>query len=99
MIHLTVTLKNIRSLTSSTDQKLRLKDIPGGPVVKNSPCDAGNTGSSPGQGPEFPHAVEQLSPDAATTEASHQRLCATVKAPAWDNRDPTRCNHDLMQPN
>ena len=81
-MHFIMTLKNIRSLTSSTDQNLRVKDIPGGPVVKNSPCDTGNTGSSPAQGPKILHAVEQLSPDAATSEALHQRLCATMKEPA-----------------
>ena len=51
-------------------------------MVKNSPCDARNTGSSPAQGPKILHAVEQLSPDAATSEALHQRLCTTMKEPA-----------------
>ena len=33
-------------------------DFSGGAVVKNPPAIAGDTGSSPGQGREDPHAVE-----------------------------------------
>ena len=36
-------------------------DVPGSPVVKNRPCNAGDVGSIPGQGARIPHAVEQLS--------------------------------------
>ena len=43
------------------------RDFPGGAVVKNPPANAGDTSSSPGPG-RFPHAVEQLSPCATTTE-------------------------------
>ena len=41
------------------------RDFPGGPVVKNPPC---NAGSIPGRGTKIPHAAGQLSPRAATTE-------------------------------
>ena len=42
-------------------------DFPGGAVVKNLP--AGDVGSSPGPGrSHIPHAAEQLSPCATTTE-------------------------------
>ena len=34
--------------------------FPGGPVVKNLPANAGDTGLIPG--PEIPHASEQLKP-------------------------------------
>ena len=37
------------------------KDFPGGPVIKNPPCDAEDTGSAPGRGTKIPHATEQLS--------------------------------------
>ena len=37
-----------------------LEDIPGGPVVKNLPCNAGGTGSISGQGTKIPCAAEQL---------------------------------------
>ena len=36
-------------------------------MVKNPPANAGDTDSSPGPG-KIPHAMEQLSPCAATTE-------------------------------
>ena len=36
-------------------------DFPGGPVVKNSPCNAEDMSSIPGQGTKIPHAVEPLS--------------------------------------
>ena len=44
------------------------RDLPGGPVVKNPPSNAGDAGSIPGQGTEIPHATGQLSPWATTTE-------------------------------
>ena len=43
-------------------------DFPGGPVVKNPPCNAGDMGSIPGQRTKIPHAAEQLSLSATTTE-------------------------------
>ena len=36
-------------------------DIPGSPVVKNPPCNAGDAGSIPDGGTEIPQAEEQLS--------------------------------------
>ena len=39
-------------------------------MVKNSPSSAGDTGSTPDWGTKIPHASEQLSPLAATTEPS-----------------------------
>ena len=36
-------------------------NFPGGPVVKNLPCNAGDVGSIPGQGTKIPHAAGQLS--------------------------------------
>ena len=44
------------------------RDFPGGPVVKNPPSNAGDTGSIPGQRTKIPHASGQLSPPAATSE-------------------------------
>ena len=40
---------------------VRLLDFPGGPVVKNLACNAGDRGSIPGQVTKIPHAAEQLS--------------------------------------
>ena len=52
-------------------------DLPGGPVVKNPPCDAGDAGSILGWGAGIPRAAEQLdlhmglggSPQAAAADA------------------------------
>ena len=43
------------------------RGFPGGAVVENPPANAGNTGSSPGAA-KIPHAAEQLSPCATTSE-------------------------------
>ena len=50
-------------------------DFPGGPVVKNTPCNAGDVGLIPGWGTKTLHAVEQLV------------LCATTTAPAPTTRE------------
>ena len=34
-----------------------MRDVPGGPVVKNSPCNAGETGSIPSQETKILHAT------------------------------------------
>ena len=44
-------------------------DFPGGPVVENLPCNAGDVGSIPGQGTKISHAKEQLSLHASTRES------------------------------
>ena len=41
-------------------------------MVKDLLCNAGYTGLIPGRGTKVPHAVDQLSPRAATTEPTHQ---------------------------
>ena len=35
--------------------KIIFRDIPGGPVVKTSPSNAGGAGSIPGRGAKIPH--------------------------------------------
>ena len=44
-------------------------DFCAGPGVKNLPSKAGDVGSIPGRGTKIKHAMGQLSPHAATTEA------------------------------
>ena len=53
------------------------QDFPGGPVVKNLPCNSGGEGSIPGQGTKIPHPeqleslcshIMQLRPDAGQTK-------------------------------
>ena len=46
------------------------RDVPGGPVVKNLPANAGDTSSILDLGTKIPLAVEHLSPCAITTEPS-----------------------------
>ena len=41
---------------SSHLQILNSQDFPGGPMVKNLPCDAGGLGLIPRQGGKIPHA-------------------------------------------
>ena len=67
-------------------------DFPGGPVVKNLPSNAGDTGSIPGQGTKVPHAMRQLeSLHAATTEPLEaQEPLSCDKVPAHHNRDPAQ---------
>ena len=44
--------------TSGADleKNCKLRDFPGGTVVKNLPCNAGDMGSIPGWGAKVPHA-------------------------------------------
>ena len=48
-------------------------DFPGGPVVKNPPCNAGDAGPIPSQRTKISHAVEQLWPCTTTTEPTCSR--------------------------
>ena len=54
--------------------------LPGGPVVKNLACSAGDAGSIPGWGTKIPHAVEQL------------KLCARTRVLVLQRR----ISHDTM---
>ena len=46
-----------------------MRDFPGGPMVKNPPCNSRDAGLIPVQGTKVPHAVGQLSPRTTTTES------------------------------
>ena len=46
-------------------------DSPGGPVVKNLPCHAGDAGSIPSQGTKIPHSAEDL--NLRTTNSEPER--------------------------
>ena len=55
-------------------KKKKLVGFPGGAVVKSPPANAGDMGSSPGPGrSHIPHAAEQLSLCATTTEGHAPR--------------------------
>ena len=76
-------------------------DFPGGPVVKNRSCKAGDAGLISRPGTKIPHAMGQLSPHAATTEPTRsgahasqleRSLCTATKSPHTTTKDPTCCN-------
>ena len=46
-----------------------MRDFPGGPGVKNPRCNAADVCSIPSRETKIPHALEQLTPCAATFEA------------------------------
>ena len=79
--------------------KSYLGGFPGGAVVENLPANAGVHGFESWSG-KIPHAAEQLSLWATTTEARAHRACAPQqeKPPQWEARAPqrrvapTRCN-------
>ena len=51
-------------------KKVKMRDFPCGPMVKDLPCNAGDMCSIPGWGTEIPHATEQRSPRVTTTETA-----------------------------
>ena len=63
------------SLLTSAPKKAK------GPVVKKPPCNAGDTGSIPGQGIKIPNATEQLSLCTITRESMccSERSCKTQR--------------------
>ena len=62
----------------------KVRDFPGGPVVKNPPSNAGDTGWITGQGTKIPHAVGQLShaPQLLSLAAStREPACRKLQSP------------------
>ena len=58
------------------------RDFPGGPVVKNLPCNAGDVCSLPGQGTKISHAMEQLGLHATAGES----VCHSERSRAMPGR-------------
>ena len=54
---------NLKALTQSWSKR-KMRDFPGGPVIKNLPSSPGDMGLSPGRGTGIPHVAGQLSPRA-----------------------------------
>ena len=54
--------KEIESVLKNLSTKKSPGDFPGGPVVKNSPSNAGDVGLIPGRGTKSPHATGKLNP-------------------------------------
>ena len=71
-------------------------------MVKNLPSSEGVAGLIHGQGTKIPHALGQLSPSVATTEAHTPQLgspCTAMKDPTCCNKDLMCLNQDPKQPN
>ena len=63
---------NVKRYTKSKG----MKGLPGGPVVKIPPSNAGDMGPIPGWGTKISHATGQLSLRTATTEPTCSGACA-----------------------
>ena len=63
--------------------------------LKNQSCNSGDIGSIPGWGTKIPHAMEQLSLPAATTEPRCSGTHVTqLESPCVETKDATCCNKD-----
>ena len=78
-------------------KKALQRDFPGGPVVKNLPSNAGDMRSTPGQGTKIPHASEQLSPRATTTEPACPRACELRSRGSQINEIEKKTNKALQR--
>ena len=68
--------------------KIKIKKFRGGAVLKNLPCNAGNTGSIPRWRPRIPHAAEQISQHSTITEpVGHKKRPRMPQLGA----DPAKC--------
>ena len=54
-------------------KKPEIGDFPGGSVVENLPCNAGDANSIPGGETKIPHDWEKLSFQTSTTESVHRQ--------------------------
>lgn len=62
---------------SRAHEEVQFKDFPGGPVVRNMPCNAGDVGWITGRGTKTPHAEKQLS-----LHATREPVCADCWRPS-----------------
>ena len=53
-----------------------MRNFPGGPVVKNPPCNAGGETSIPGWGTKIPHATRKGSPRTSARSVSTREVPA-----------------------
>ena len=72
--------------------KGRSRDFPGGPAVKNWPCNGADMSSIPGQGTKIPHAMGQLSPLAIAREPAHLN-----RSPHVPQLRPTQPNKHFLK--
>ena len=63
-----------KGATQCCGQEVGHRDFPGGPMVKNLPCNAGDVGSMPGWGTKILHPLDQLSLHTTISESTcHNR--------------------------
>ena len=55
--------ESLFSLKNISGQKNEIRDFPGRPVVKTSPCNSGGAGSILGRGAMIPHALQPKKPE------------------------------------
>ena len=65
-------------------KKTKSRDFPGGPVVKNLPCNTEDMGTVPGWGTRNPHAISQLS------------LCVTMRRCCELQLGPNAANKQIL---
>ena len=70
----------------SESKQFQAGDFPGSPVDKNLPCNAGDTGSIPGQGAKILRA------------AASGACAAQLESPSAAVEDPMRSSQDPRQP-
>ena len=77
------------------------RDFPGGPEVKNLPCNADDVGFIPGWGTKISHTSDQLSPHIETTEtqvSQLESLWISHERAHVHNEDLVCCNWDPTGP-
>ena len=74
--------------------KSQSRDFPGGPMVKNSPCSAGDAALIAGPGTKIPHATEQLSQHTTTTETHWPCSTCTTAAESVHCSERTSMTHE-----
>ena len=68
------------------NRKRHMRDFPGGPVVKNLPCNAGDMCSVSDQRTKIPRIAGQLSPSTAAHVLWSP--CATTRESVCSQQDP-----------
>ena len=91
-IHVCVSYHTWFKQTPDPHLKHPTRDFPGGPVVKNLPCNAGDVGLNPSWGTRIPHVMEQLSPSSATTEPAPSEACVPQRKILHDTTKTHWCS-------
>ena len=65
-------------------------DFPGGPVIKNPPCNVGYVDLISDQGTKIPQATEQLSPNHNYCVQHSGALASQLESPRPSTKEPTR---------